>query len=481
MKRDVLLLLDDASAARIRPVRAKFDPLAAKVPPHVTLVFPRPQAEISGDLLARINLRTLPAVRELEFTQLRISPDGGLWLVPNEESAGRLRSWQAALATVLGFDAGHFEPHVTIGRKVDAQGLAYAARQIPLPLVLECDRVLLEEFGADDLSIPVASAELPVDEGARAFPLLSLGALEVEDLVRAWLDRLPEIARRDPVSARGRILPKLHQLEVLASPETCAFRARRMAPRREAPEAYRERVLRLSDGHTLIAGIRFNNLDPDFPFVEVTGNFSLLRERDPVVVARAVCEEFGIFEPRGMMFTDIATEDSLADGRWIPWDCAVLGPIAERTLAEELPAGVELRGGGTFDHYADYEREYRDWMDKNPHLATHLRIESKADLDLAAAQGLLRSVFFEGKWSGLLAAQSKNYYGLPALYVFEKLLSEKLRGRGLSKFIESAFLVSLRPRFDWVWGYIYGRNFPSLKSALHQGRVPVEARYFVKV
>lgn len=307
---------------------------------------------------------------------------------------------------------------------------------------------------------------------------LDLRPEDIEALVEFRLSRLPGIARQDPDAARAAIRKELEGLDNLASPEKCREVAARKIAGEQPSEAYAERVVRLFSGRFATAGIRFLNMQP-FPYVELQGNFSFLEAADLEDFGRAARELFSSFKPRGFLFRDRMSAPALRNQRWEVWDCVIGGPLPPSELAEDTPAGLEIVKADVFAPYATYLTEYAEWAAETPELAPHLRTESKEDLDRSAKAGLLYEVRFEGQWAGVIAAHERPYYGRPAIYLFEKFLTKDARGLGLSKFVENMFLKKMAPRYSWVWGLIYRKNLPSLRSSLPQGRVPMEASYFV--
>lgn len=307
---------------------------------------------------------------------------------------------------------------------------------------------------------------------------LDLRSEEVEALVEFRLSRLPGIARQDANAARAAIRKELEALDTLASPEKCRAGAALKLAGDLPPEVYAERVVRLFAGRFATAGIRFLNMQP-FPYVELHGNFSFLEAADLDDFGRAARELFASFKPRGFLFRDRMSAPALRSQRWDVWDCVVGGPLPPSELADDVPPGLQIVKADVFAHYATYLTEYAAWAADTPELAPHLRTESKEDLDRAAKAGLLYDVRFEDKWVGVIAAHERPYYGRPAIYVFEKFLTQEARGQGFSKFVENMFLKEMAPRYSWVWGHIYRKNLPSLRSSLPQGRVPMEASYFV--
>ncbi len=158
LQRDILLMLTPESSKTIEEVRNRFDPLSKKVPAHITVLFPEPAAKITNDFIKTSNVTELPSLRSLTFQSIQIIDDMYLWLVPNDESADKLKSWHEEFRKRLPENTQDekFQPHLTLGyipRKVpEEEALAFAKNLIPTPLTLSFESLLLEEFGEDQQS-----------------------------------------------------------------------------------------------------------------------------------------------------------------------------------------------------------------------------------------------------------------------------------------------------------------------------------------
>src|SRR5215218_7234155 len=124
MRQCVLLFPDLTNGYLIHRYRERFDPLANKIAPHVTLVFPFESAEVEGDALVdyvaerirgmgSFDLEVpLPAVFEEGYVYLRI-----------DSGAGRVRRmhdslYAGDLRRLLRTEV-EYVPHITIGRYAD--------------------------------------------------------------------------------------------------------------------------------------------------------------------------------------------------------------------------------------------------------------------------------------------------------------------------------------------------------------------------
>jgi 2'-5' RNA ligase len=164
MQRDLLLVPHPESLAQIQEVRTQFDPLALKVPPHVTLLEPEPKAKIQNDYLKKLSLDTLPKLNELTFEKVVIHNSVYLWLMPSFESAERIRIWRDVVVQRLpqpNPSGEEFIPHITLGylsRDLPAEeALKIVREKLRLPVTLVFAKLLLEEFGDNQVSVQIDS------------------------------------------------------------------------------------------------------------------------------------------------------------------------------------------------------------------------------------------------------------------------------------------------------------------------------------
>ena len=106
-------------------------------------------------------------------------------------------------------------------------------------------------------------------------------------------------------------------------------------------------------------------------------------------------------------------------------------------------------------------------------------MEEKEELTDAITQGLLYSIYDQGKWAGLVAGREKLFYGTKAIYIFELFLTKQLRGKKIARILQGLFLENIRANYEWVWGEIHGDNLPSLKTAQSLGRKKIMTQYFI--
>jgi len=168
MRQCILLFPELTNGYQIDRYRERFDPLAKKIAPHVTLVFPFEAADLESDALAHYAAEriqgigafeleaALPAVVEEGYVYLRIQSGGSQLRRMHERLyAGELRSF---LRTDV-----DYEPHITIGRYAD-EAAAFEARKALVtlcgPFRAQVREVIIERIGADEQSM--ADSRLPL-------------------------------------------------------------------------------------------------------------------------------------------------------------------------------------------------------------------------------------------------------------------------------------------------------------------------------
>lgn len=116
----------------------------------------------------------MPKLNELKFEKIVIYDNVFLWMIPSSESADRLRAWRETLIQGLppqpnraGAGQGaveEFIPHITLGyisRDLSAEETLKIAREkLEIPGAFYFAKLLLEEFGDNQASVPIDSRPL---------------------------------------------------------------------------------------------------------------------------------------------------------------------------------------------------------------------------------------------------------------------------------------------------------------------------------
>lgn len=273
---------------------------------------------------------------------------------------------------------------------------------------------------------------------------------------------------------RPAVTKLIRDVAELALPKVCA--SRKAFFQSELPEdEFRERVLLVEGNKVILAGIRFLNLDPRFPFIELNASFDLFEpELLGRVAALARCE-FKNFEPKGIALTGSpCIKPPGTAQRW----AVTIGGAAATESVPPLPAELSCSFPSSVDFYPAYCTAYAAWRACQPHLGCFVRTERKEALEASAASGLLLSCRDHEGWCGVVAAREEAFYGMPALYILEIFLAERWRGRGIARALDAALVSTVANRFPMIWEHIHSDNLPSLRVAQAQGRTAIETEYF---
>lgn len=166
-RRSIVIFPAFANMAAIDQMRARYDPLAGKIRPHVTLAFPFESDLSARDLHAEV-ARSVDNVPPFRMTLAGFTAEEGGYLFLNvREGAERVRLlhdrlYAGALAPFLN-SAIAYRPHVTVGRLPDAAALASALAQtesVREEFACTVDAVAVEEVLGDETSRVVGEVGL---------------------------------------------------------------------------------------------------------------------------------------------------------------------------------------------------------------------------------------------------------------------------------------------------------------------------------
>ena len=138
--------------------RRLWDSQHGKVDPHVTVVHPHDPTALPakdlGPLIVR-DLKPIPVV----FSGAEV--DGDYLYLPVESGMVRIVALAERVRSVSGLSAEDVtqRPHMTIGRHADIRDALSQARDLP-PVRTVLDLLVIEQYGEDDVSIPVFTHEL---------------------------------------------------------------------------------------------------------------------------------------------------------------------------------------------------------------------------------------------------------------------------------------------------------------------------------
>lgn len=293
---------------------------------------------------------------------------------------------------------------------------------------------------------------------------------------RPLLEYIPPLYQTED-AARSAI-DELESLDALASPDVVAARISRLGVD-VSTENMTERLLEVSDERTVVSGLRYRNLDPNFAFVAVKTTARVKDVEAVGALAAHVAEAYRGVAVRGFTFWE---QPGLELPTVETWATVMAGSVS-------IAAGADKRDLNEFasiswpesasEVFTDYLHEHDAWRSDTPDLASFVSASSQETLQEAADHGLLMSLRDKHGFAGLAAATISPLFGRPAIYMLEMFLTQRLRGKGLAPAMESSFLASQRSEADTVWGEIYAGNLPSLRTAQKLRRQPVQQEYFV--
>ena len=170
----VILLPELSGLGAIQRYRERFDPLAEKIPPHITLVFP---FQIDAPSVPQVAIHVQNVVKDcspfdISLGSPSIQADGFVFLFV-EEGAEQIRQLHELLYTgpLTRFHQSHipYVPHLTIGRVANptkSAGAQEQLKELETPFCGTVREVVVER---------IAEGERSLVEGR--FPFLSRGPL----------------------------------------------------------------------------------------------------------------------------------------------------------------------------------------------------------------------------------------------------------------------------------------------------------------
>jgi GNAT superfamily N-acetyltransferase len=314
----------------------------------------------------------------------------------------------------------------------------------------------------------VRHAALVTDAQDATLPSLEVLVSAADAGLHPWLTaRIPTAARRAALAEELRF-----SLETAAQDLGYAERYAADAPDVGQPAtAFLDRWLPLTTGGHVLAGPRWLGLDPDLPFVGVSGSDRVLRPADTDALREVARHHFAAFAPG---FVLLRTADPL--GTWPgtePEMRHVVGPLGE-LRRRPLPPGLSGAPRPEVGHYAEYVASHAAQVARDPRHARHARVETEDDLNELAALGMLVDVLVDGRWAGLLAAEPATRWGARGATVVELLLDHPFRGRGLGRHLSGLLARALPlPDDHMLFGTIHVDNVAAYRAALASGRVDV--------
>jgi len=248
------------------------------------------------------------------------------------------------------------------------------------------------------------------------------------------------------------------------------------------PRDYTLRHIDLGDDGRFLAGIHFLRMDVSRPFVGVIARTMSFEDAAHIRrVSRALTEQLSLFSPESVWFfqADGAIEFSLGDYPGGKLDQHLLAARVN-DMREATPPGLERMearppADGWFQRYSEV---YHRFLVTHPHRRDYLSPESEADLLACQQNGALLELWVDGRYGGLIAATPDTRCGVTGSEMWEILLDDPWRGKGLAAACHRRLADHL-PEDGIVWGTVDARNIISRRAAQRAGRSIVGRWWFV--
>ena len=244
------------------------------------------------------------------------------------------------------------------------------------------------------------------------------------------------------------------------------------------PLAWANRRVEFADGHWCVAGIRFLGLDPEKPFVHVVATSVPPQLALLDAYAEQLHREFADFGPLAIRFgLPNPPEDADID-QWI-----IAGLVSGLRRKPRRPQHERVRlTPADPAETAGYADEVLGNVAKQlPEVRTWTEAATLEQLQRCADTGALREIEVDGRRAGIFAAARDDANGMRGFQVYEFLLDDNARGRGLAP-AAMQLLCDVLPAQtgDTLWGTVHVGNGPSIGNALAVGREKTAAFVWVR-
>ena len=244
------------------------------------------------------------------------------------------------------------------------------------------------------------------------------------------------------------------------------------------PLAWANRRVEFADGHWCVAGIRFLGLDPEKPFVHVVATSVPPQLALLDAYAEQLHREFADFGPLAIRF---ALPNPPEDADIDQWIIAGLVSGLRRKPRRPQHERVRLTPADPAET-AGYADEVLGNVAKQlPEVRTWTEAATLEQLQRCADTGALREIEVDGRRAGIFAAARDDANGMRGFQVYEFLLDDNARGRGLAP-AAMQLLCDVLPAQtgDTLWGTVHVGNGPSIGNALAVGREKTAAFVWVR-
>ncbi|MDL2343592.1 hypothetical protein QOL99_05440 [Deinococcus sp. MIMF12] len=277
-------------------------------------------------------------------------------------------------------------------------------------------------------------------------------------LTRGWVDD----------AARLALLEEEHafDLQLATDLDLAARRAEFLNVGQPAGAFLNRWVTVLPDLRAMLS-IRFEGLDPEKPFVDVSVTSRPLMPDDLPALREAALDMYGAFRP-GRLRVWSAAQVGAFPGTW-PDRRVLAAPLAE-LRGHEVPGELSLRPTADLAHHAGAVAAYAAVDGQHPEHAGQARVIDDDDLQACIQAGTMFDVLWKGEWSGYAGTLPETQLGLPAQVVQELLLAPHARGHGLGPHLSTLLARALPDDGRVLLGTIHGENRGARQAALAAGR-----------
>jgi 2'-5' RNA ligase len=134
LKRSIIILPQFGSDTDlIQNIRHQYDPLASKIPPHITLVFPF-ESEISSDALRQHLKTSLEGFKSFSLKLQEISHEEGYFFlnpIEGQEQIIKIHDLlYSGILTKFLSKEHDYKPHITVGRFKDLSAIQAAMKKL---------------------------------------------------------------------------------------------------------------------------------------------------------------------------------------------------------------------------------------------------------------------------------------------------------------------------------------------------------------
>jgi len=241
------------------------------------------------------------------------------------------------------------------------------------------------------------------------------------------------------------------------------------------PDDYKYRYIQTTLGE-MITSIRFVGGDLNKPAVYlIHKDFELKDTKDIKLIGETIKKHYAIFKPKRFRWYSSTIETDLIEAHdFITGDLIYLAEFIDYLKEQPLPKNfnkVSLHSANSLSWYSDYQKGFDEIYKKWPAFIEMAQVESKETLNELIEKKLLFEIEIEGKWAGIIAANSGSDYFFNGYYIVEEFLTENFRGKKLASSVQRHLINKLTSNSnEMLFGTIHYDNPASLRTALSAKR-----------